>query len=256
MHIDTLVDGHVHTSMCQHAVGSMEEYVVSAIAKGLRKIIFLEHMEEGIQYRHRTWLTETDFDYYFEEGQRLKKRYIEKIEIGLGVEVGYNPDCSDKLIDRLRQRNWDRIGISYHYCKLPGLKEHLNILSRKQQNIKLFKDHGASDLLYRYFDTLTEAVQTIPGQVLCHLDAGLRHYPQLELDKRHQEQIKYLLTLLKRTGIALEINTSGYDIRNNPFPMPHIIEQALKLGIPFVAGSDAHSPKEVGRHFEKLPGLM
>ncbi len=41
-------DNHVHTNLCGHAKGEMEEYVQAAISKRLKCIVFLEHMEEGI----------------------------------------------------------------------------------------------------------------------------------------------------------------------------------------------------------------
>ena len=43
----------------------MEQYVQSAIGKGLRHMVFLEHLEEGINYPERTWLTEEDFGLLF-----------------------------------------------------------------------------------------------------------------------------------------------------------------------------------------------
>ncbi len=254
--IDTDVDGHIHTSMCMHAVGSMEEYVLSAIDKGIRKIFFLEHLEEGINYFQRTWLNEQDFDYYFEEGIRLKKRYEDHIEIGLGVEVGFNPEKTDLIRERLKKRNWERIGISYHYHRLPGQKQHLNLLSSQQHNIEICSHYGIDHLLSSYFDALITAVQLLPGTVLCHLDAGLRHCPGIRLKEQHLEQIQQLLHLVKENNMALEINTSGIPLRNTPFPAPEIIRQAFSMEIPLVAGSDAHHPKDVARSFNRLPELL
>ena len=256
MKIDTHTDGHVHTSMCKHAVGSMEAYVQSAIDKGLRKIVFLEHLEEGIDYFQRTWLTEQDFDFYFEEGGRLKEAYGDRIEIGLGVEVGFNPEKAEVILERLKIRTWDRIGISYHYHRLPDRTEHLNLLSSQQVNIDTFAHYGTGDLLSSYFDALIEGVQRLPGTVLCHLDAGLRHCPNLIFEDRHREQIHRLLCLVRDAGMAMEINTSGIPIRNTPFPPPEIISQAIEMGIAVTAGSDAHNPDDVGRHFDQLPGLL
>ena len=252
MSLDTSIDGHVHTSLCRHAVGSMEEYVLSAIEKGLKKIIFLEHMEEGIRYFDRTWLTEEEFDYYFEEGERLRHLYDDSIEIGLGVEVGYNPDCADLLVQRLGQRDWDRVGLSHHFCRLEGYQEHLNMLSSKKSNIRIFLENNPDMLLGRYFDTLIEAVQKIPADVLCHLDAGLRHCPNLTIGRDHLSQIDTLLKLVKKSGMMLEINTSGYKNRNEPYPREDIISRAVELGIELTAGSDAHAPKDVGRSFDRL----
>ncbi len=71
--INLQCDSHMHTRYCHHAVGTMEEYVLCAIDKGLEEIVFLEHMEaSGVNYFDTTWLTEDDFDLYFAEGQKLQ----------------------------------------------------------------------------------------------------------------------------------------------------------------------------------------
>ena len=82
MQIDTSIDGHVHTRLCHHASGEMEEYVQTAIDRGLKKLVFLEHLEIGINYFESTWLTDDDFKIYFAEGKRLQeemKRYTEAV---------------------------------------------------------------------------------------------------------------------------------------------------------------------------------
>lgn len=256
MPVDLSTDTHVHTSLCNHASGTMEQYVQSAIDTGLKRIVFLEHLETEINAKFRSWLTDEDFDTYFEEGQKLKKRYEGIIEIGLGVEVGYNPDCPQHIIDRINEREWDRIGLSYHFMKIPGYDEHLNMLSSDRRNLEIIDDCGDRKLLTQYFHTLTEAVRTIPADALCHLDAGLRHQPNLYLEESHWLQIYELLREVKRAGMVLEINTSGYTYRGKPFPLPKIISMAQDMGLSFSAASDAHSPGEVGRFFDLVPSLL
>jgi histidinol-phosphatase (PHP family) len=250
--IDILSDGHVHTRLCNHAEGEMEEYVLAAISRGLRKIVFLEHMETGVSYFMTTWLSEEDFDYYCAEGGRLKEKYRDTITVGIGVELGYNPECSEEILARVSQRQWDRIGISYHFCRLPGLPDHLNLLSRKGENLAIATRYGTDAILNSYFDNLREAVLYLPGTVLCHLDAALRYTDNLVLTPGHLEKIDKLLLAVKLRGMALEINTSGIPIRGEPFPRRALLQRALHYDIPLVAGSDAHRPQEVGRYFDSL----
>lgn len=254
--IDVSCDGHVHTSLCHHATGAMEDYVLAAIRKGLRRIIFLEHMESGIDYYDTTWLSEADFDEFFREGRRLRKAYRESIEIGLGVEVGYNPARREDLVLRLAGREWDRIGVSFHYLQCPDLSRHLNLVSRKRWNIDAMIRAGGNALLHQYFDMLTEAVHNLPGTVLCHMDAGLRYLPGLRLNREHIKKIATLLDAVKAKGMELEINTSGIPIRGEPFPAAQFVEMAITRDIGLVAGSDAHRPEDVGRYFDKLPDFL
>lgn len=230
----------------------MEEYVLSAIDKGLQKIIFLEHMEEGVQYYKTTWLSEDDFDYYFDEGNRLKEKYLNKISIGLGVEVGYNPHYREKLLQRLSRRKWDRIGISYHFHKDQKNNEYLNLLSRYDVNVKQLNHSEFVKIEKCYYTALIEAVKYLPGTVLCHLDAALRYHPLKAVTEKPWPLIETLLDCLKMKGMALEINTSGMTIRKEFFPAPDIVRMAEAKKIPLVAGSDAHRPEDVARHFHRL----
>jgi histidinol-phosphatase (PHP family) len=257
LHTISLCDSHIHTHLCGHATGEMEEYVQAAIKKKLNKIIFLEHMEEGILYvQGKTWLSEEDFDSYFSEGQRLRSRYEGEIEIGLGVECGYNPAYRDLLKTRLGRRRWDQIGISCHYLKFEGIPHHLNMFSRKEENILLARRIGAKKILDRYFSTLTEAVRYLPGTMLCHLDGALRFSPKISLSESHYILIDKLLQTVSEHELAIEINSSGFAIRQEQFPNRRIINMAKSYNIPFVFGSDAHKPGDVGRHFDIINSLL
>lgn len=242
-------DTHVHTALCGHAQGEMEDYVLSAIKKGLRRLIFLEHMEEGIQARHRSWLSRADFDSYFIEGRRLQNSYRGKIEIGLGVECGYNPDCKDTILKRLESRNWDQIGVSCHFLNIGDGGPHLNLLSKKPENIKRASKLDTTVLFSRYLDTLLEAITVLNGTVLCHLDAAFRWVPGFTPSEQHYQQIDYLLQQAAAKNMALEINTSGIAIRGEPFPNKRILCLAQKHMMTFQLGSDAHRPEDVGNHF-------
>ena len=231
----------------------MEEYVRSGIATGLDEIVFLEHMEAGVYYFESTWLTEEDFDIYFSTGKKLQQKYRKQIRVSLGVEVGYSPSHKEELLVRLGKRQWDRIGISYHFMEHPKKGEyHLNLLSSKTVNREAIAKVGCEYIFENYLKTLTEAIHVLPGTVLCHLDAALRHQPGCTLDKRYIEQIRELLQAVKQKEMGLEINTSGFSKRGTPYPAPFIMREAAKLNIPLLPGSDAHRPQDVGRHFEQL----
>ncbi len=234
----------------------MEEYVTRAIAIGLQELVFLEHMEAGVHYFESTWLTEEDFDIYFSTGKALQEKYNKQIRISLGVEVGYSPSHKHELLERLSLRKWDRIGVSYHFMEHPVKGEyHLNLLSRKKVNREAIAKVGCEYIFSNYLNTLAEAVNTLPGTVLCHLDAALRHQPGCVLDEHYIEQIRELLRAVKLKGMAMEINTAGFGKRGTPYPALFIIEEAVKMNIPLLPGSDAHRPQDVGRDFNKLDDM-
>jgi len=242
--LDLTIDGHVHTNLCRHAVGEMEEFVRVGAARGLQQLFFLEHLERGIDYFERTWLTEADFDEYFRRGHELKEKYRGRLQVRLGVEVGYNPQRRDELLAALAARQWERIGISYHFMVVAG--HHYNLVSRRPENLEALSQLGVANVLSRYFATLLEAVEVLPGQVVCHLDAAMRHHPEVRLASGHYRQIEEILTVMARRGMALEINASGLGRRGQPYPAREIIVEAIRRGIGLTAGSDSHRPEDVG----------
>jgi histidinol-phosphatase (PHP family) len=172
--IDLKVDGHIHTSLCKHASGSMEDYVRAAITKGLRTIVFLEHLEAGISYGERTWLTAADFAVYFREGKRLREKYADRITIKLGVEVGYNPLAMDTLRQRMGRYSWDLVGLSYHFLFDGG--HHLNMVSRKRRNIDALAAVGPDKVIAEIFFRTHQSAGEFRQ---CHgpLSPGRRHAP-------------------------------------------------------------------------------
>ncbi|MGV1099243.1 histidinol-phosphatase [Thiovibrio sp. JS02] len=240
----------MHTRLCHHAKGEMEEYVLAAVGNGLKEIIFLEHLECGIRYFESTWLSADDFAFYHAEGCRLRERYKGKIRIGLGVEVGYNPKAVPELLGFLRQYRWDRVGVSFHFFEIAG--RHYNVVSRKPYNLEALAAHGIEKVISGYFSALLEAITLLPGTVLCHLDAVLRHHPDTRFSEAHHDKIREVLRAMREKGMALEVNTSGFSLRGAPYPAGWIVEDAERLGIPLLAGSDAHKPSDVGRFFAQL----
>ncbi|WP_417908921.1 histidinol-phosphatase [Candidatus Electronema sp. PJ] len=250
--IDLSGDHHIHTKLCNHASGEMEEYVQAAVKKGLQSMTFLEHLECGLCYEQQIWLTPELFAQYFAEGEWLQKKYAWQIAIRLGVEIGWNATAAEELRAMLARFPFAHRGLSCHFY-FDGSR-HLNLLSSKHEHIAALRAIGPELILEAYFTSLIEACQQIPCDKLCHLDAALRHLPPFQLTARHQELISQLLQVMREKKIALEVNTSGYAVRPQPYPTVEIIRQAVKLGISLIPGSDAHHPEQVGRFFGVLAG--
>jgi histidinol-phosphatase (PHP family) len=130
------------------------------------------------------------------------------------------------------------------------------MVSRKQVNIDASNQFGIDKIIRLYYSGLLQAVAELPGNVLCHLDAVLRHHPSVSVTEEHIKLIENLLDAVVRNNMAVEINTSGFRFKNEPFPSKYFLRKAIQKGIPLVAGSDAHRPEDVGRHFDRLPGIL
>jgi histidinol-phosphatase (PHP family) len=248
--LDLSGDHHIHTRFCNHARGTMEEYVLAALEMGLQEMTFLEHLECDIVYDHRTWLTPKLFQEYFSEGQRLQIRYKGKIKVRLGVEVGYNPAATSQLRTQLAAFPFEHIGLSYHFY-FDG-RRHLNMVSSRPEQIQALAAIGPEQLLTDYFKGLIQACSELPCDKICHLDAALRYLPAISYTAQHKKLIEQLLLIMQAKDIALELNSSGYRLREFPYPAADILQRAAELNLLFTVGSDAHKPEHVGSGFARL----
>jgi histidinol-phosphatase (PHP family) len=94
--------------------------------------------------------------------------------------------------------------------------------------------------------------------IISHLDVPKRsgRIP----GRRGLEELNLTLQEIARADLCIEINTSGYrhaDLEvKETYPALSIVEQAMKLNIPFIVNSDAHAPDQVGLKFGEIESLL
>jgi len=85
----TRIDLHNHTTRCNHAEGTVNEYIERAIELGINIYGFSEHAPMDFDEKYR--LPFCDMDAYTNEILEAKEKYKNDIEILLGYEVDYLP---------------------------------------------------------------------------------------------------------------------------------------------------------------------
>jgi histidinol-phosphatase (PHP family) len=253
-------DLHCHTSYCGHARGSMEEYVQAALKAGLEELGFLEHVEAGIRYGRRSWLTPEDLDRYWEEGQALRAKHAGRIEVSVGIELGANPEAVDELRDLAARHPWARIGLSCHFIPDAESGLHLNISSSKDPNLARLLARDPLEIHCLYYETLAAALPVFRPAMLCHLDVVRRNLPDLGVHPKVRIRIRRVLEAMRLLGTALEVNTAGYAFTGALYPAPPLLEEAVFLGLPLVLNADAHDPAHVARFYDRaeceLSGIL
>jgi len=254
-------DCHLHTKFCGHAKGEMENYIQAAITKGLTQVLFLAHLESGVNYHRKNWLNTPEFSLYFKEGCRLQDKYGHLVKIGLGLEVGYNrsPDNHPYLREIINSRPWDAIALSYHY--IPAKPFDLNVCCNhpERKEILCQQDHLA--LAKNYYQALLEGIEVIKPDFLCHLDIIGKSLP-LNMNQESQitleiwKLVEKILDKIVTRGIMVEINTSGFIHRQEQYPCNAILQQILKKKVGILLGSDSHAPDQVGRFFSTSQSLI
>ena len=93
--------------------------------------------------------------------------------------------------------------------------------------------------------------------IVAHFDLP-KKFNDLPSDKEliFNEAMK-TLELVKKKGVAMEINTGGLrkDVKEQ-YPSEDIIKEMYKLDIPVLLGSDAHNPDEVAWEFRSIIKLL
>ena len=84
-----MVDYHMHTQLCGHASGSVEDFVRSALARGIREIGFSDHAPMPEDLRQGLSMAPCDTEVYISSIEECKKKFADKIIVRLGFEVDY-----------------------------------------------------------------------------------------------------------------------------------------------------------------------
>jgi len=75
-----MIDYHVHTILCNHATGTMEQYDRSVVAKGFSTICFLDHLTFQKAGRANAMFPR-EVPMYVNAARRLAKLYREQISV-------------------------------------------------------------------------------------------------------------------------------------------------------------------------------
>ncbi|MCP4705053.1 MAG: histidinol-phosphatase HisJ family protein [candidate division Zixibacteria bacterium] len=254
-----LADYHIHPDFSFDAKGSIDEFCVAAIKKGLTEICFTTHYDTDSRFpeNHRKIRINGELvpnsieniGAYVKAVAKAADKYIgHELLVQCGLEVGYYPGCEDEIKKLFNK-------YEFHY-KIGSV--HLvggfNICNKKSmQGAPLKYDlNQFADLV---FEDLIKSAESGLFNVLGHIDMYKKHGLKVYGDKIntvHEGRIDKLFQAMNEHGCGLEINTSS--IREGfteYYPSMAIINAARSAGVRIVAvGSDAHKPEEIACDFE------
>ena len=241
-----MIDYHIHTPLCNHAKGSMEKYIQTAVDIGLREICFLDHLTIN---RHDQGLSMTpaQVPLYYQAIQVLKQRYGEVIKVKAGLEIDFNPAFADLFREITGTFSFDVIGTSLHF------PDGLDIVSRSSGWARAKYD---ADHVYRlYLKEYDRMLDYNYFDVLCHFDLVKKF--GCGSARLFNDRLDEILFKIKEKNLIMEVNTSGFDhLAKEAYPSVEILKKCNRLGIDITLGSDAHSPADVGRHYDRIFPLL
>ncbi len=245
--IEKLADYHIHTSLCNHASGTMRQYVEAAIQAGLKEMGFSDHNPFVDNYVSDYRMRPRDFEIYMDTIDDLKTSYPE-IVIKKGIELDFIPGAVNYISNFAEKYQFDYIIGSVHYLEMNGTRNvtYLNDIEDKDK-ARMFKI---------YFETVSKAANTGIFDIIAHFDLPRRFWGDLP-EESYQHAEKALETI-KANDVCIEINTSGFRTKSveEPFPGNHILEMVKALDIPVTLGSDSHTPDDVASYFYEAVDLL
>ncbi len=226
-----MIDLHNHTPLCNHAVGTPEEFIQKAIQKGIKIYGFADHAPMEFDYEYR--MSFEDMSKYENEIKKLKEKYKDKIEILLGYEVDFTPFVDKRVL----QREVDYLIGSVHFLDNWGFDN--------PEFIKEWERRDVDDVYKEYFNKIEEMANSRLFNIVGHIDLVkvFGHTPT----KNIKDLAKNAIKAIKKANMVVEINTSG--LRKpvkETYPSNELLEMILNEDIDITLSSDAHAPEQVG----------
>lgn len=235
-----LYEQHMHTPLCRHSEGEVEEYAARAAQRGLRGIVVTCHNPT----RHNWWhcMYDTQLSEYFDSIERARVKYEGQVEVLRGIEADWLPDLEDWLREDLPRHD-------YHH-----------VLGSLHPQTEAYRDQfwRGDDREYErtYFDNLARAAESGLFDTLSHPDLVKNQAPKSWNVAAVWPDIERALDRIAATGVAMELNTSGlHKSVREMNPGPRILAAMAERGIAVVIGSDAHSPQRVADKWEEALDL-
>ncbi|MEY3002769.1 MAG: hypothetical protein RLZZ428_1144 [Pseudomonadota bacterium] len=230
------IDLHNHTTRCNHAEGTIDEYIQRAIELGIDIYGFSEHAPMDFDPHYR--LAFEEMEAYVADVLGAKERYKNQIAILLGYEVDYLPGHMDP---RVLNAKVDYLIGSVHFIDKWSFDNPEFIGGWKDKNI---------DAIWQAYFQATEAMaKSGKFDIVGHLDLikVFKFLPKQDI----RTLAKDSLLAIKKANMVLEVNTAG--IRKpigELYPSRALLEEAYALNIPITFSSDAHTVDQIGFSYD------
>ena len=250
-----LWDYHVHNKRCNHASGTVEDYVKQAIKINLGEIGISGHFPMILlpEESHEYAMSINEFPEYLTECKQAKNRYKDEITVKIASEVDFSLSSFQGYKNLISPylETLDYIIGSIHSIKIRETEIFAIDGPIANEKFELF---GEDRIFIAYYNDLIQMVKSGSDfyNIVGHLDLPKKYGIFLGETEKIWKKIDFLLDLIKVKDLVVEINHSGY---YRPvgiqYPDDKIIRELVKREIPIVLGSDSHYPKYVGFNFDK-----
>lgn len=233
-----LYESHSHTPLCKHATGSPSEYASVAEQRGLKGIIITCHgpLPDGMGLEHR--MGPEQFEEYVDLVAAAREEFAGRVDVRLGLESDFLPGY-EKWAEKLHER----VPLNHVLGSV-----HMQTTYYKER----YFTPNAFAYQQTYFEHIAQSAESGLFDTLAHPDLVKNEAPDEWVYARIEPYIKRTLDRVAKTGVAMELNTSGMNKALPEMnPGPRILALIRERGIPIVLGADAHRPSRVADRYEE-----
>jgi len=242
-----LINYHIHTPLCGHASGEIEDYVRSAISSDLKEIGFSDHAPIPLPYREGITMHPNEVEFYINEVLNLKEKYKSKIQIKLGFEVDF------PLFDTFEKKYFNDSRIDY----LIGSCHFLNDWAFDHPDfIDEYEKNDIDKIYENYYREIYQLVKTGLFNIIGHFDL-IKKFGHRANQNFHDIIEKICSSVTANKNMAIEINTSGLlKPVKEIYPAEDIIKIFYDMNVPVTLGADVHSPELISYELKNIIDLL
>ena len=227
---------HVHTFRCKHAGSDKDEdYIKKAIELGAKGIIFTDHSPfPGNPFGNRMDIEE--LPEYIATLSGLKEKYVDKIQVEIGLEVEYLPSFSEFYyeLSEIKELEWLILG-QHMYEHASGIYSFSDLKEYRYENEHI-----------KICEAEIEGMKTGLFKTLAHPDRAFRR--RKIWDEGMADISRAVIETACETGTILEKNVSSQKRKHQYWKEFWELAEKVseeKGGIFWIRGLDAHSVEEL-----------
>ena len=241
-----LYESHMHTTLCRHSIGEPEEYAQVAWNRNLAGITVTCHNPMPNGYSASVRMREDQWDEYVALVARATAAWAGRIDVRLGLEADFVPGFEKYLEKQIGSAKLSHVLGSVHPQVGEYIRAHL-----------VANNNDAVKYQQTYFEHIAMAAETGLFDTISHPDIVKNHPKGAWVRERVWGDILRALDRIAKTGVAMELNTSGVNkVIPEMNPGPEMLAEMFRRGIPVVIGADAHEPGRVGDRYGEAMGLL
>lgn len=243
-----LTNYHSHCLYCDGRA-NMEDFIRFAISEGFTSYGISSHAPLPFS---TAWTMEWDrMDDYLSEFSRLKKKYADKIELAIGLEIDYLNEESNPSLPCFQKLSLDyRIGSVHMLYSPEGTIVDIDTPADLfRQLVDKHFDGDLDSVVHLYYKNLLRMVELGGFDIVGHADK--MHYnascyrPGLLDEPWYDALVRKYFTAIAEYGYIVEINTKSYHDLGTFYPNKRYFSFLKELGIRVQVNSDAHYPERI-----------